>query len=113
MIMRWIGLAIGIAGTIIGGITVHLETGNFFHGVHVGSPVWTTIAISLGCLASILLVWKPKFAAWALLVIAITGVFGNYMMWEGPGTFYLASALIGFTNQRRQANNTVSLESSI
>lgn len=100
MIVKWMGFGIGVAGTIIGAITAHLELGNFFHGVQVGSPYWTIAAITVGFLASLLLLWKPKVAAGILLAVAIFGAIGNYTMWEGPGTFYLASALIAYTNAR-------------
>lgn len=112
MNVKWMGLGVGVAGTIIGAITVHLELGNFFHGVHAGSPHWTIAVITIGFLASVLLLWKPRIAALVLLAVAIFGVFGNYVMWEGPGTFYLASALIGFTNANPKADKTIGVVSS-
>ena len=103
--MKWMGLAIGLAGTIVGAITAHLELGNFFHGFQTGSPYWTITVVTIGGLASLLLLWKTKWAAWVLLCVAISGAFGNFIMWEGPGTFYLASALIGFTNAGQQSRS--------
>jgi hypothetical protein len=106
MIVKWLGCLIGIMGTAIGAITVYLETGDFFHGLHIASPIWTTIAISIGFVASLLLLWQPRMARWLLLLVAIAGVYGNYTMWEGPGTFYLASALIAFTSLQKSRTVT-------
>ncbi|QSO51875.1 hypothetical protein JZ785_24415 [Alicyclobacillus curvatus] len=100
MEVKWIGFAIGLAGTIVGGITAYLETGNFFQGIAAGSPYWTIAVITVGCLASLLLLWKTRLAAWILLCVAVLGVFGNYVMWEGPGSFFLVSALIGLTHSK-------------
>lgn len=100
MIMKWIGFVIGLAGTIVGGIIAYLETGNFFQGIQAGSPYWTVAVIAVGFLASLLLLWKTRLAAWMLLVTAVMGVFGNYVLWEGPGSFFLVSALIGLTNSK-------------
>ena len=105
--MKWMALAVGLAGTIVGAITAHLESGNFFHGVNAGSPDWTITMVSIGALAAILSVWKAKWAGWVLLAISVGGVFGNFIMWEGPGTFYLASALICFTNAGQQSKAKV------
>lgn len=91
--MRIAACVIAIFGAVVGILSSN---------IHYGSPGWTIGLSIAGALCGVLVLVKFRFAPWLLLAVAIAGVFPDEILWEGAGSFFLVSALIGFSLRRTQ-----------
>jgi hypothetical protein len=79
-----VGAVIGILTATVQGHTPHYEL--------------VTIVLSIiGGLAGILLLVRPRIAMWTLLIVAVLGVIPDAILWEGAGSFFLVSGLLGIS----------------
>ncbi len=92
--MRWVAFVITLVGAGLGVISWTFQVSE--HTVHV----WFTLGFSaVGVVAGVLLLLRWRFAPWLLLATAILGTIPDGILWEGAGSCFLVSALIGFTNR--------------
>lgn len=102
--MKWISFGVGVAAVLFGISTVLMERTPLFAEVPYNSPWATLTVVVIGAVGCLLMLTGWRRAPWFLLAAAVLGAVPNFIMWEGAGTFFLASALLGFTwNQRRTA----------
>lgn len=98
--MRVAAIVLALAGAAVGGWMAAFQWGD--HNIYP----YLTIAISLiGAVAGLLLLTRWKVTPWLLLAVAVLGAIPDSMLWEGAGTFFLVSALMGFSvrNQAKGA----------
>lgn len=90
--MKIVAFVVAVLGAIVG-VMVGL-----FEATGHAPVLWSTYGLSaagaLGGLA-VLLGWR--FSGWWLLAVAVIGVIPDSILWEGPGSFFLASALMSFS----------------
>lgn len=92
--MRWVAFAIAVMGAGIGVLTGTFQISE--HNVYV----WVTMGFSAaGVLGGALLLLRWRFAPWWLLAVAVLGAIPDSILWEGAGSCFLVSALIGFTDR--------------
>lgn len=91
--MRIAACVIAIFGAVVGILSSN---------IHFGSPTWTVVLSIAGALCGVLVLLKFRYAPWLLLAIAIAGIFPDAILWEGAGSFFLVSSLIGFSLRRNQ-----------
>lgn len=105
--MRQAALIISIIGAALGLTSAYYEE-NGFYGAHVYGYPWITLIVSsLGLCGGILIFMKTKIGTWLCVFVAVSGIFTAFELWEGAGSFFLMSGLLGFL-WRQQQNHTSS-----
>lgn len=98
--MRYASLAVAVFGAIIGGMSAYEQHLQFGQHIHFG-VWWLTVLWSIvGLIGGILVLFRWKYAPWMLLLTTIGGVYPNFIIWEGAGSFFFVSALMGFSANR-------------
>lgn len=91
--MRLAAFVIALIGAAIGVMTGMYQVSE--HNLYV----WVTMGFSAaGVVSGILLLLRWRFAPWLLLAVAVLGAIPDSILWEGAGSCFLVSALIGFTS---------------
>lgn len=91
--MRVAAFVIALVGMAIGVMTgtYQISEHNFY--------VWVTMGFSAaGAIGGILLLLRWRYAPWLLIAVAVLGAIPDSILWEGAGSCFLVSALIGFTS---------------
>jgi len=105
--MNTIALVIGVLGSAVGGTTIYLEKAGFYGSAVYGHPWLTLVVTAVGLLGAILTFLGQRLGPWLCLAVAAAGTFAAFELWEAAGSFFLVTALIGFTHrqQRRQSSS--------
>ncbi|MEB3102020.1 hypothetical protein [Ferviditalea candida] len=97
--MKIAAFMIGLLGCAIGIYTAQIEQ----TGEVAGIP-WMTYGLSfIGAAGALWIPVKPRWGAWICLLSAALGVISALMLWEGAGSFFLVSAILGFAGGPRRA----------
>lgn len=99
--MNYIGGVVALLGAAFAGFAIFYQKYGI-HGAVSGGPYLVTLTISfLGLIAGILIALKRyRFGGWLSIAVCIAGAFSALELWLAPGSFFLVSGLIGFTNAR-------------
>lgn len=93
--MKTAACIIAIVGMAIGVLTATIQN---------PSPLFelfTVLLSVLGAVGGVLTFFTPRVAIWLLFIVAVVGTVPDTLMWEGAGSFFLVSALLGLTSIRQ------------
>lgn len=105
-------LIVGIFGFVIAVFTaLYLRTGFtgpslLAHTTSAASVYYlSTIGVAaLGLVASVLVFWTPKVAAWMAGLVTVAGAFTSGTLWLGAGSFFFVVAALAYSIGREAAD---------